>query len=131
MSSAASYAATPRFEIAQISTANTNFDGTGTITTLFTAGANGSRVDSLGVQAVGNTTAGAIKIFYRKTSADTWRLIWSIAVPAVTVNVATGVLPWVWSLGSMNWIFTAGAQIGIATHNAEAFNSYIFDAGDF
>lgn len=63
MSSSAQFAATPKIGHARISTANSNRDGTGTVATLFTAGANGSRVDSVSIKATGSTSQGMIRIF--------------------------------------------------------------------
>src|ERR1700743_191257 len=48
---------------AVISTANSNRDGTGTLGTVLTAGANGTLIPSVVVKAQGNTTAGAIRLF--------------------------------------------------------------------
>ena len=57
------YAATPKVGMAAISTANTNRDGTGTLGTVFTAGASGSRIDNIDVVGVANTAAGIVNLF--------------------------------------------------------------------
>ncbi len=46
-----------------LQTANTAKDGTGTVVTLMTAGANGSRVDYIRVRATGTNTATVLRIF--------------------------------------------------------------------
>ena len=81
MSTQANFAATPRASSALVNTANTNTDGTGggAFPSVFAAGANGSRIDSLqikGIVANGSTQAadsvrlwiynGANKFFLRE-----------------------------------------------------------------
>lgn len=88
MATQAQYIATPRSAVATISTANTAFDGTGTITTVFTAGALGARIERVAVQATGTTTAGMVNLFVStdtaaNTAANT-HLYDSLMVTAVT-----------------------------------------------
>jgi hypothetical protein len=79
-----SYAAASNTGIGQVSVANTNRDGTGTIATVFTAGSNGSRIDGVVVKATGTTTAGMVRLFIHDgTNA---RLLTEIAIPANTVS---------------------------------------------
>jgi hypothetical protein len=87
MSSTANFAATPRSEVATISTANTNRDGTGTITSVFTAGANGSRVERIEIKANATTTAGMVRLF-RKKGAGAWKLWREYAITAVTPSAS-------------------------------------------
>lgn len=126
------YAAAPRCGIGQVSVANTARDGTGTIATIFTAGANGSRIDAISLKAVGNTTAGMIRLFIHDgTNA---RLLTEVPVTAVTpsttlpswgaelnTNTMTQVLP---------IVLPNGYSLRAATNNAETFNLIAF-GGDF
>lgn len=57
------YAATPRCAAASVSTANTNRDGTGTIATIFTAGASGSKIEEIVIKAE-NDPADSIVILW-------------------------------------------------------------------
>lgn len=58
------FAQTPVFTVgATITTANTAKDGTGTVVLLFTAGANGARVDQVKVRSTGTAVATVIRIF--------------------------------------------------------------------
>ena len=58
------FAQTPVFTVGQtITTANTAKDGTGTVVLLYTAGANGSRVDAVKVRSTGTAVATVIRIF--------------------------------------------------------------------
>lgn len=54
-----------------LQTANTAKDGTGTVVTLLTAGANGSRVDYLRARATGTNTATVLRIFINNGSDPT------------------------------------------------------------
>jgi len=66
MTATAQYASTPRNGVTQVSTANANRDGTGTLGVVCMAGANGMRIDSLTIQATGTTTAGMLRFFLTK-----------------------------------------------------------------
>lgn len=126
------YAATPRCGIDQVSVANTARDGTGTIATIFTAGANGSRIDAIDIKAVGTATAGMIRLFlHNGTNA---RLLTEVPVTAITpsntlpsweaqlnANTMTQVLP---------LVLPTGYSLRAATNNAETFN-VIALGGDF
>lgn len=129
MSSNASFATTPRYEIATVTTANTNWDGTGTIVTLFTAGDNGSRVDQIGWGAAGTTSAGQLKFFFREDSEDTWVFMFCIGVDAVTAS--TTVNPWNGGAANLNIVLAGGAEIGIATSVTNTINVHVTLAGDF
>jgi hypothetical protein len=131
MSTNAAYASTPRYEIAYVDTAVTSFDGSSStaIVSLFTAGDNGSRVDQIGWAAQGTTTAGQLKFFVRESSTDTWRLFFCQDVAARSVSVLAA--PVSGGYSNLNMILKAGAQIGVATHNAEPFMVHVTNSGDF
>lgn len=124
MATNAQYASTPNVGIAQISTANTARDGTGTIGTVLTAGASGSRVDAIDLKATGTTTAGMIRLFVH--NGTTAYLLTEVPVLAVTpsgtspaweaqlnTNTMTQVLP---------LILPTGYSLRASTNNAETFN---------
>lgn len=54
---------TPRIAIASVSTANTNRDGTGTIATICSAAANGTRIEEIVVKATGDPADSVVTIF--------------------------------------------------------------------
>lgn len=132
MATNAQYAATPKLGIGQVSVANTNRDGTGTIATIFSAGANGSRIDAIDLKAVGTTTAGMIRLFIHDgTNA---RLLTEVPVTAITPS---GTLPsWESQLNTntmtqvLPLLLPAGYSLRAATNNAETFN-VIAQGGDF
>lgn len=136
MSTSANYAATPKNSGAQISTANTARDGTGTLGTVYTAGAGGSRIDSIVIQATGTTTAGMIRFFSSIDAGTTKRLIGEFPVIAITAAATTPVFAV--TLTSQNASFMqnglvlqATSILYAATNNAEAFNVVAVNAGDF
>lgn len=131
MASTPSFVAAPNTGIGQISTANTNRDGTGTVGTILTAGASGTRIDRVVVTAQVTTTTGMIRLFIHDGSA--YRLWREIAVTAATpsasvkcfqaelVSPASG-LPLV--------VLPTGYSLRASTHNAETFN-VLAEGGDF
>ena len=127
MSTSAQYAATPKTEVAQISTANTARDGTGTVATVDTAGTNGSRIDDLTIIATGTTTAGLVRLFISNgTITRLWR---EIAVSAITPSAT--VSPFSSLLGNLALVLQSGWSLRASTHNAETFNVLVTRAGDF
>jgi hypothetical protein len=127
MSSSPQFTTTPKVGIGALSVANTNRDGTGTIATIFSAGASGSRVDKAVIKATGTTTAGMVRLFvHNGTSAS---LLTEIPVSAITVGANTpGFETVVDFLGGL--VLPTGYSLRASTHNAEAFNVTAF-GGDF
>lgn len=60
---------TPNVAFAKLTAANTATDGTGTVATVFTAGANGARVDALRCRALGTNVATVVRIFANNGSS--------------------------------------------------------------
>ena len=136
MSTTANYAATPKNGSTQLATANTARDGLGTFGLVYTAGASGSRIDSLVVQATGTTTAGMIRFFISIDAGTTKRLVYELPVLANTASATSPV--WQYTLTSQNASFMqnglvlqASALLYAATNNAETFNVTPVNAGDF
>lgn len=73
-----------------ITAANTAKDGTGTVTTVFTAGANGARLDSIKVRALGTNVATVMRFFINNgltnTTAANNVLFHEITVAATTLS---------------------------------------------
>lgn len=107
---------------AQISTANTARDGTGTLGTVLTGGADGYRVDAIVVKATGTTTAGMVRLFI--DNGSTVRLWQEVSVtaatPSATVKTFEAELR---SVDGTALIALPNAYvIKASTHNAETFN---------
>lgn len=127
MASTPNWTATPKVGLANIAAANTNRDGTGTIGTVFTAAASGSRVDVITVQARATTTAGMIRLYVHDgTTAFLFR---EIVVPAIVPAAAVQAF-------NVSLTIEGGLSLPVnyslraSTNNAESFN-VMAQGGDF
>jgi hypothetical protein len=127
MATAAQYASTVRTAQAQVSVANTNRNGSGTIATVFTAGSSGSRIDDIYITATGTTTAGVVRL-YLNDGTNTW-LFQEILVTAITPSTTVQVFQFV--LLNQALILANGWSLRASTNNAETFNIQVTRAGDF
>lgn len=127
MASTPQYAATPRCAVAQATAANTARDGTGTIATLFTAGASGSRVDRVVIKSTGVTTAGALRFFIHDGSNA--RLLTEVPVVPVTPSSVVSSFEDEFAFDN-GLILPTGYSLRVATEIAETFNVFAL-GGDF
>lgn len=104
------FASTPRCTIGQVSVANTNRDGTGTIATIF--------------------SAGAVRLFIHDgTNARLIREVLVAAVtPSTTVEAFSADVDF--SGPDQALVLPAGYSLRASTHNAETFNVLAF-GGDY
>ena len=115
-------------EYAQLSAANTNRDGTGTLVTLKTGDTRGSGVVSVGIKANGTTTAGMIRFFVDDGVAV--RLIDEVAVDAVTPGATVQAFQASWIPGNNSNLFGGSSPLLLpptvilkaSTEKAEVFN---------
>lgn len=130
MSTSANFAATPRVGIGQVSVANTNRDGTGTIVSVLAAGSSGARIARIVVQATGTTTAGQVRLFLHDgTNARLWKEVAIRALtPSATVQAEHVELTDQSDLGLMPLILPSGWSLHASTHNAETFNVIAYGA---
>ena len=77
--------------------ANTAMDGTGFVTPVFTAGANGSYLQRLVCRPVGTNLASVLRVFLNNGSANSTQannvLITEASLPASTANAAGALVP--------------------------------------
>jgi uncharacterized protein YigE (DUF2233 family) len=123
-----SFTSTPRIGSVNIATANALRDGTGTITSLLTGVAAGTKVFEVTVSPTVTTTAGMVRLFISQDSGTTWRLFDEISIsaatPSATVKVARNTTVYT------NLILSGTTSVlGASTHNAESINVFAF-AGD-
>lgn len=115
---------TPFIALAQVSAANTNRDGTGTIVTVTAGTANGRRIDRIYIHATVTTTAGMVRLYIDDgTNVRLWK---EVPVTAITVSASasafdTAIGPTdpfapLLVLPSTSYILKA------STHNGEAIN---------
>jgi hypothetical protein len=127
MSNSPAFASTPNNNSISISTANTNRDGSGTITTLVTPGASGCKVQKVTIKATSSTTAGMIRFFRQVSSV--YYLIKEIPVTAVTPSSTVQAWQYDWYCKDEDITLESGEILGVATNNAEAFavSSFVGD----
>ena len=127
MATSAQYASTVRAAAAQVTTANTNRNGTGAIVTVFTAGSSGSRIDDISIDAVATTTAGVVRLFINDgTTSYLWQ---EILVTATTPSTTIAV--WSSTLLNQALVIPSGWSLRASTNNTETFNILVTRAGDF
>ena len=83
------FAKTPKIAQAAVATANTNLDGSGSIVTLLTAGADGAIVTSLKCWGTVTSTAKRINIWISTDGGTSWKLHESGLMAAYTVANTT------------------------------------------
>jgi hypothetical protein len=104
-----------------ISTANSNLDGSGALGTVLTAASGGNSggtfIRSVTLKATGNTSLGMLRVFV-SNGTNTY-LLWEIIVPA---NDQTGVVPAFYCTINESFTLQAGYILYASTQNAESFN---------
>mgnify|MGYP003332596437 CR=1 FL=1 len=120
------FAVTPRIGMAQVSVANTNYDGvTGTYVDVITGASTGTRIAEIVIEATVTTTAGMVRLFL--TDGVSVRMFDEVTVAAATPAASTKatrvsttynnlILP------NQNW------KIRASTHNANAINVFALGA---
>src|SRR5688572_17684881 len=114
------FTATPRIGMAQISAANTNRDGTGTVVDIITGVAAGTYIKRVTIKATVTTTAGMVRLYLH--DGTNTRLYAEVDVVAFTVSATVKSFSYQVEfpdgliLPSASWVLRA------STHNAETFN---------
>ncbi len=122
---------TVKFAHTSIGTANTGRDGTGTMGTVVTGGADGSRIDEITVSATATTTAGMVRFF--TYDGSTIKLFKEITVIAVTVAAATPAFTYTlknYDLSPLLFL-ESGDELRASTHNGEGFSIVVNRYGDY
>jgi hypothetical protein len=125
MATAPAYASTPRLGYGQVTAANTNRDGTGTIVDILTGVAAGTRIDRVVMQAQVTTTAGMIRLYvYDGTNTRLYR---EVQVQAITVGASTE--GWSAEIVTPDLVLPSSShKLQASTHNAEACNVWAHGA---
>lgn len=126
MATQAQFASIPRIAIAQVTAANTNRDGTGTIVTVIDPVAAGFMPHHVRVVAVGTTTAGMIRFYLSQDAGTTNRLIKEIPVTAITPSATVKTFEAEWDLSDWKDCLPLSdtTLLRASTHNAETFNIF-------
>lgn len=132
MSSSPNFATTARHECAQVSVANANRDGTGTLATVFNAGASGSRISRIHIKATVTTTAGIVRLYIHDgTNARLWNEVAVTAItPSATVKSFSDELSEAADYDTLPIMLKTGESLRASTEKAETFNVHVF-GGDF
>lgn len=81
---------TPNVSWGTVTTANTAKDGTGTMVTVFTAGANGSKIDQIKIRALGTNVATVLRFFINNgqtnATAANNSLVHEVTIAATTLS---------------------------------------------
>jgi len=113
--------------VGQVTTANANLDGTGSVITIASAGTNGSLITQILFKAVVTTTAGMLRIFLHDGS--NYRLHAEVdqtaATPSATVKAFTAT--WV---PAEPLVLPSGWSVRCSTSNTEAVNVFV-QGGDY
>lgn len=101
-----------------ISTANSNLDGTGTLSSaIIAAGTTGSFVKTISIKAITNTTQGVVRIFLGSTKVI--KLLLEVEIPAVTKSAHD---PAFETTIPVNLYLKNGIYLYASTQNSESFN---------
>lgn len=118
-------------DVAQVTVANANRDGTGTLVTVSAGLADGKRINVVRIKAIVTTTAGMIRLYYSPDTGTTNRLIGEVVVPAITVAAGVAGFEADWTPPGGFLILVGAAQLlRASTHNAEAHN-LLASGGDY
>jgi len=125
MADSPAFAVTPRLAAVNVATANTNRDGSGTVATLITGAATGTRIAEIVVQARVTTTAGMVRIFlYDGTN---YRFFDEVAIAAATASASVKATR-VSALYNNLILPSASWSIVVSTHIAESIDVIAFGA---
>lgn len=129
MASTGQYVATVKNgNLTQATVANTDRDGTGTLATILTAPATGSRIDAIVFNAPGTVTAGMIRLFL--TIGANTRLLDEIPVVATTPSASVPAWRVVY-IPQVPLVLESAAVLKFSTEKNEIFNAVLSFAGDF
>lgn len=110
-----------------LSAANTATNGTGTIVTLITGAAGGTRIERIWAKAAGTTTAGMLRYFLFNASGTFVQLLAELTVSAATVSATVQCWEGQLTYGSSRFfVLPENFTIRAATYNAETFTTSVF-----
>lgn len=131
MTSYAGFASTAHDSSVSISTAETSRTAPTNAGVVFTAGASGSRIDSVQIVPAGTVTAGMIRLYLYNGSS--YFLLVELPVQANTPSATNPVSRMVLATGvniELPIILQSGHSLRAGTHNAETFHVTAF-GGDY
>lgn len=132
MATSPQFISVPRVGLAVVSVANANRDGSGTIVSALTAGANGTRINEVVLQATGDPADSVVTMFIDPTGSAGWSIYheFDIGNPAAG---STTVPAYRLVQAFSDLVIPADAKVGFAVTVAPTtgvINCWVF-AGDF
>lgn len=98
--------------------ANTALDGSGTITTVFTADAtDGSRIENVYLTHLGSNVATVVRFFVDRTGSGSWKLIHEETMAANTLSQVAASVGVIWNA---QLLLQAGGKLGVTIGTAIA-----------
>jgi hypothetical protein len=125
MATQPAFATTPRIGLGQVSTANTNRDGTGTIATILTGVAAGTRINEITIEGTGTTTAGMVRLYLH--DGTNTRMFDEFPIPANTASHFVAAYRTTKTYDNLV-LPSASWSIRASTHVAETFNVFVLGA---
>lgn len=108
---------TANLAMASVSTANSNLDGTGSLTSVLVGASNGTLIKSINIKAIGDTTDGMIRFFIQDAASANLFL----EVP-VKASRYSGISPAFEENIILNMTLKAGYILKVSTQVAETFS---------
>ena len=109
-----------------INTANPYLDVSGSTTSIFTAGLNGSIIKSITIKAITPTNNGMVRLFLQNADASVIALYKEVQIPQMPVLQSTptpvGTLPMYKITLTDNYKLASGWSIVASTQNNETYN---------
>ncbi len=106
--------------LGQVSTANTNLDGTGTIASILTAASSGTEIESITIKGIVNTTAGMVRLFlYDGTNT---KLLMEVPVEATTKSATAHAFSKRITFGGKGFALKSTWLLKASTEKGETFN---------
>jgi hypothetical protein len=103
----------------QVSAANTNRDGTGTIVDCYDAGSLGTLITKVQMKAVGSTSAGMLRMYL--SDGTNIRLYQEFPVASISPSASVSAFERTFVPTDGIWLPT-GWSLQFSTHNAETYN---------
>lgn len=138
MATSAQYSTSPTIDVSQLTTANTNRDGSGTTVeiaagpTTASGSGVGKRIVGVVVKATGTTTLGMIRFFLSVDGGTTKRLVDEVAVAAVTASATqaawSGIAPNLSQIILPGQVSSNTQKLYASTEKSETFNVIVYGA---
>lgn len=130
MSSAPSYASVPlKPDMARLTAANTNRDGSGTLVQVTAGTAQGVVTEQIRVTAEGATTAGMVRFFLSNDGGASKRLLTEVSISAITPSATLAAFSTTVDALTGLTLYDPQTILYATTHNAEVFNIFHHKAG--